>query len=53
MNHRFISKADKAKQPKIELVREYRHYTTIVKYPPADPRDRVDDEYEDDGNHSE
>jgi len=53
MNHRFISKADKAKETKIELVRKPRHYITVVKYPPADPRDRVDDEYNDDSNQSE
>lgn len=52
MNHRFVPQAEEAKQTKIELVRERGHYTSIIKYPKPDPRDRVEEEYDEYG-HSE
>ena len=47
MIHRFVTEEVKASETKIELTREPKHYKTVIKYPPPNPRDRVDDEYED------
>lgn len=50
MIHRFEPKAVEERKVKIDLVQEFKHRRTIIKYPTPDPRDRVDDEYEDDSN---
>ena len=52
MAYRFVSKAVEEREVKIELVEERKRLKTIIKYPPADPRDRIDDEY-DEPDHSE
>jgi len=50
MIHRFESKADKERKIKIDLVQEFKHRKTVIRYPKPDPRDRVDDEYDDNNN---
>ena len=48
MIHRFESKADRERKVKIDLVQEFSHRKTIITYPKPDPRDRIDDEYDED-----
>lgn len=53
MNYHYESKKSADRKAKIELVCDNVHCVTVIKYPPSDPRDRVDDEYNDDSNQSE
>ena len=47
MIHRFVSKPVEEKEIKIEVVQNFKHLGTVIKYPAPDPRDRIDDEYDD------
>lgn len=52
MNYRYVPESIKVTEQKIELSRRPGHYVTTIINPKPNPRDRVDDEYEDD-NRSE
>ncbi len=56
MIHRFIPELLQVPETEVEVGSQPGHYTTIIKVPAPDPRDRIYDEYDeydDDSNQSE
>lgn len=50
MNYKFEPKAVTERKTKIELVNGFNNQKTVVKYPTPEPRDRIDDEYDERDN---
>ena len=46
MNYKYVPKSIKNAEPKIEFSWEYGHRTTVIKYPKPNPKDRIEDEYD-------
>ena len=46
MNYRYVPESAKIPKPKIEFTWQYGHRTTVIKDPKPNPKDRVDDEYD-------
>lgn len=47
MNHKYVPESIKNTEPKIELSRKSGRYSTVIKYPKPNPKDRIEDEYDD------